>query len=94
MWVWIYPEIDRRLKNGQLTNDFILTKAQILLSPDKRNSEVRLNEEVKAHITVTFKGKLKEPGEPASESGLGGQISDIELTDNDDLNSACYYASF
>ena len=86
--VWIYPEIDKRLKNGRLTKDFILTKAQVLLSPDKRNSEVRLNEEVKARITATFKGKHKEPGELVFESKLGDQISDIELTDNDDPNSA------
>jgi hypothetical protein len=85
--VWIYPEIDRRLKNGQLTDDFILTKAQVLLSPVKRNPEVRLNEEVKARITATFKGKHKEPGEPVFESELADQISDIELTDNDDPNS-------
>ncbi len=52
MRIWIRPEIERRLRNGQLANDIVLTKAQVLLSPDKRNSEVRLNEEVKARITA------------------------------------------
>ena len=84
--IWVRPEMDKRVKNGQITNDFLLDRAQILIPPDKIPPEIRLNKEVKARITGTFKGNHKEPAKYIYESELGDEIHNIELTDDDDPN--------
>ena len=87
MRIWIDPEIQRRTNNGLLSKAFVLERAQVLLNPDKKSSQVRLNEEVKAEIIAKFKGKHKEPNEPVFEHEID-EISEIRLTDSDDPNFA------
>jgi hypothetical protein len=87
MRIWINPEIDRRNNDGRLPKDFVLERAQVLLNPDKKSSQVRLNEEVKAEIIARFKGKHKEPNEPIYEHEID-EISEIRLIDGDDANFA------
>ena len=67
-------------------NQFAVTKTQILIRPDKIKPEIRLNEEVKARITATFKDKHKQPRGDTYQNDLGDEIHNIELTDSDDPN--------
>lgn len=87
MRIWINPEIERRTNDGRLSKDFVLDRAQVLLNPDKKSIQVRLNEEVKAEIIARFIGKHKEPNEPVFEHEID-EISEIRLTDSDDPNFA------
>jgi hypothetical protein len=84
--LWVTPEMDRRLKNGQITNEFVLKRAQILIPLDETPPQIRLNKEVKARTLATFKGDSKEPGEYIYESELRDEIHNIELMDDDDPN--------
>jgi HEPN domain-containing protein len=84
--MWIDPEMARRVKDGQITEEFVLDRAQVLIHPNKIKPEIRLNDEVKASILANLKNKDRKPGDLINESDLLDAIHRIELTDNDDPN--------
>ena len=60
MDIWIKPEIEERKAKGRISQDFILSKAQIIFSGDQRHIKVRLNEEVKAKALVKVKANKQK----------------------------------
>ncbi|MBV9008857.1 MAG: HEPN domain-containing protein [Verrucomicrobia bacterium] len=86
MELWFEPEIRRRQNTGLASKPFPLIAAQVIIYPDHRPHEVRLNEEVKAIATPHVKvGKSLTPGQPVYEDDVDG-ISDFTLADTDDPN--------
>jgi hypothetical protein len=43
----VYPEVIARARNGILTNDFVLTRAHVLMYADEPRNEVLLYDEVR-----------------------------------------------
>lgn len=83
MDIWIKPEIEERKAKGRLSQDFILSRAQIIFSGDRRHIKVRLNEEVKAKALVKVKvNKQKRKGAMVSEEDID-EIEEIKLTEKD-----------
>lgn len=76
------PEINRRRESKLLTEEFILTAAQVLFFPDGRTPIIRLNEEVAAEVKLK-KGvdQTKEKFWPTIED-----VEDIRLYEKDFLN--------
>lgn len=86
MELWFAPEIQRRKEAGKLPDSFSLKAAQVLIHPDARPSEIRLNEEVEAIGQVKFKdGIIKNEGDPVYASDLDGSLT-ISLPDTTDRN--------
>jgi len=83
MNLWIHPEIEKRKKYGKIVDNFILTRAQVILNPKTNSTEVRLNKEVKAIIIGVAKRAIKVNEEFPLEDGLK-EIKEIQLTDRDD----------
>lgn len=84
MELWFEPEIRRRQDAGLAPKPFPLIAAQVIIYPDHRPHEVRLNEEVKAIATPHMKeGKSLTPGQLVYEDDVDG-ISDFSLADIDD----------
>lgn len=84
MELWFEPEIRRRQDAGLAPKPFPLIAAQVIIYPDHRPHEVRLNEEVKAIATPHMKeGKSLTPGQLVYEDDVDG-ISDFSLADTDD----------
>jgi len=50
--LYVLPEIERRKKEGQLEQNYDLTRAQIIFYGDGRTPVVRLNSEVLARAPV------------------------------------------
>lgn len=83
MSLWILPEIESRKKDGRLSEQFTLNRAQVVFDPDKKERIVRLNDEVLAIAKAKLKaGTKKAYNDPVYESEIGGIIS-ISLTDRD-----------
>jgi uncharacterized protein (UPF0332 family) len=79
--LWINPEIERRLEAGSLPEDFVLTRAQIIMNLDAEAPEIRLNKEIKA--VARFRStRAIEAGEKITEADVES-IEDIMLTDQD-----------
>lgn len=79
--LWINPEIERRQEAGYLPDDFVLSKAQIIMNVGIDTPEVRFNEEVKAVARFRATRAINE-GELITESDVS-DLSAIELTDQD-----------
>jgi HEPN domain-containing protein len=83
--LWAIPELERR--NQSLKEDN-LRGIQVIFYPDRRNHEVRINDEIKAIGKVKLKpGIGKEKGEPIYENEVEG-IEIIGLTEDDDVDCA------
>lgn len=81
--LWIYPELNKRVKDGFISKDYQVTKAQIVLDPNKNSSEVRLNDEVKAVVKIKLKpGIEKQFKEEVFEDEVV-EIMDVTLTNED-----------
>lgn len=69
--IWINPEIERRKKEGKISDKFMLHKVQVVIPPGKVPF-VNLNEEVQAEISFELKDPTsKQPGEPIYPKELG-----------------------
>jgi uncharacterized protein (UPF0332 family) len=78
--LYIDPEIKRRQNDNRLPDDFVLYAVQVIMNHDSPN-EVRLNDEVKAHVVGNF-AKPVTDGEQVSINDLES-ILDVRLTDCD-----------
>lgn len=68
---FVYPEIMRRIKKGQLEPDFRLINAQILLFSDYTQNDVMLNDEVRLKLLVKFaKEKSFQKGDPVKNEDI------------------------
>lgn len=70
--LWINPEIERRRLRDELSEDFALDSAQVIMNFDKP-IEVRLNGEVRALV----EGKIERPIEEGEVVDLEKDISEI-----------------
>jgi len=84
--IWICPEIERRRENGVLPKDFGLYAAQILSYTDGRDTEIRLNREVRASLLGVASKTLKPNERFILEDGIS-EIKDIQLSEDDDPNA-------
>ncbi len=80
MDIWIIPEIKIRKELGKITDNFILTKVQIVFSLYNGNI-IRLNDEVKAIVKVKINKSVKKA--EAVYEGDVDNMEKIELTDDD-----------
>jgi uncharacterized protein (UPF0332 family) len=88
MEVFILPNIKRRQEVGELPDPLPLIAAQVLLYPDDRPIEIRVNQEVRGTAEMVLK--------PGVEVGLGDPVqphhleavSNFKLDDNDDPDCA------
>jgi len=88
MKIFILPEIECRQEKGLIPTPFELHSAQIVFFPDERKRIIRLNEEVEAYVTVSFKpGIEKKKGETIFSNEIE-RIEEIELTEKDDPDCA------
>ncbi len=78
--LYIDPEIKRRQDANLLPDGFVLHAVQVIMNHDAPN-EVRLNDEVCAHVVGSF-AKPVTDGEQVSVDDLDS-IADIQLTDRD-----------
>lgn len=78
---WINPELERRRQAGSLSDNFVLTRAQIIMNVDADAPEVRLNEEIKA-VGRFRAARAIEAGEEIAEDDVE-DLEDIILTDQD-----------
>ncbi len=78
--LYIDPEIKRRRDANLLSSDFVLYAVQVIMNHDAPN-EVRLNDEVSAHVVGSF-AKPVSDGEQVSIDDLES-IADVHLTDRD-----------
>ena len=79
--IWIIPEIEKRKKQGQVSDKFVLSQAQIIFSLDKGFNKIRINEEVKAIVEGKATRDIKK-GEVVYENDLE-DINNVKLTDED-----------
>lgn len=79
--LWVLPEIEKRKKKGDIGDNFVLNKAQIVFSHDWDFPKIRLNEEVKAIVKSKVNRDVKA-GETIYERDIDN-IEDIQLTDQD-----------
>jgi uncharacterized protein (UPF0332 family) len=78
--LWINPEIEKRKKEGKISDKFIIVRAQILL-PLGSPAIVRLNNEVKAVVKAKINKKI-EKDQLLYESDVES-IEEISLTDEE-----------
>ncbi len=76
------PEIERRMEDGRLGDDFVLQMAQ-LVQPEDGASSVRLNDEVRG-LGVVKTTRPVEIGGPVYERDMAGIMFDL---DESELNS-------
>lgn len=81
--IWIHPELNKRVQNGLISNDYQVTKAQVVLDPDKNSVEVRLNDEVKALAIAKLKPGIKKQFKEEIFEDEVAEIREIRLTDQD-----------
>jgi uncharacterized protein (UPF0332 family) len=79
--LWINPEIERRREAGSLPDDFVVTRAQIIMNLAADAPEVRFNKEIKA-VAQFRAARAVEVGEDLTEADIES-IEDIMLTDED-----------
>jgi hypothetical protein len=78
------PEIARRQAAGDIPKPFPLKKIQFVFFADRRPTDVRLNQEVKAVATVRLKpGISKEKGDPITLEEIAG-MDHLGLPDDDE----------
>ena len=86
MEIWFEPEIRRRQEAGSAPKPFLLRAAQVIIYPDSRPNEVRLNEEVQAIGKMKLKdGITKAAGDPVYLHELE-DVPAIHLPDTADPN--------
>ena len=85
MDIFVIPEIEKRRKEGKISEGATISKMQIVFSLDDQKNYVRLNNEVKA-IATGKANKSINKGDVVYEDDIVN-IEKIELTD-DDLNCA------
>ena len=86
MEIWFEPEIHRRQEQGVAPKPFQLRKAQVIICPDERPNEIRLNEEVQAVGQIKLKdGVIKKPGDPIYLDEFE-DVPSIELPETADPN--------
>ena len=90
---FVIPEISARKAKGSLPDPFVLVAAQVIMYPDRRPYEVRLNSEVRAVASPIFKPGVapKELNEVVLMDEIEG-FHWLELTDAEDPN--CGHATF
>lgn len=83
----VYPEVIARARNGTLPNNFVLTKAHVLMYGDESRNEVLLNDEVRflAHI-LTKDGKELRPG-PVTDDNIS-DVAGLYPSEKNDPNAA------
>ena len=84
--LWIIPEVERRRSDGLIGEGFELHKAQIVFSSESDSPIVRLNDEVKATLTVRVNRPIAE-GEAVSGRDFD-EILGASLTAEDHPNAA------
>lgn len=84
--IWFEPEVRRRQQQGLAPKPFPLRAAQVIIYPDERPHEIRLNEEVQAAGEIKLKpGITKKAGDPIYLNELEG-IPPISLPETADPN--------
>lgn len=84
MEVFVLPNIKRRQEKGELPDPLHLMAAQVLIYPDERPTEVRVNEEVRAIAEMKLKPDVEVmPGDPIYTHQLES-VSNFRLTEDDD----------
>lgn len=84
MEVFVLPNIKRRQEKGELSDPLHLMAAQVLIYPDERPTEVRVNEEVRAVAEMKLKPDVEvNPGDPIYAHQLES-VSNFRLTEDDD----------
>lgn len=78
--LWINPEIERRMAEGRVPEDFALVAAQIVFEVG-HTTAVRLNEEVRA-VARFIAARAIAKGEDVMVDDLAG-LEGVELTDED-----------
>jgi hypothetical protein len=85
--IWVNPEIEKRRKEGKISDTYVIDRIQVITPPYKPPF-IRFNEEVKAELICKLKikpGNHKKLGEPIYENEVG-DILHLKLTDEDDPN--------
>lgn len=85
MDIFVIPEIEKRRKDGKISEGTVISKMQIVFSLDNQKNYVRLNNEVKA-IATGKANKSINKGDIVYENDINN-IEKIELT-NEDINCA------
>ena len=67
--LWINPEIERRREAGSLPDDFVVTRAQIIMNLAADAPEVRFNKEIKA-VAQFRAARAVEVGEDLTEADV------------------------
>jgi hypothetical protein len=84
MQLFVLPEIERRKKDGNLPEGFILQSAQVIFSGDGTKPVVRLNTEAKIEAKVKLKDDIKKnKGEVVSWNDIE-DIQMIRLPDDEE----------
>jgi HEPN domain-containing protein len=60
MDLYITPEINKRMKTGELSSDFVLSAAQVIFNPEKDNAVVRLNHEMRVQAHLKTNSNIKD----------------------------------
>jgi hypothetical protein len=84
--IWVNPEIESRIRNGMISEQFQLYAAQIVSYTDGRRNVIRLNDEVKTRIVGVANRTLQSGEEFALADGIN-DIKSFELTEEDDPNA-------
>jgi len=85
MDIFVVPEIEKRRKEGKISEGSVISKMQIIFSLDEGKNKVRLNDEVKAIVTGKANKSINK-GDVVYEGDIDN-IEKIELT-NKDINCA------
>jgi len=86
MEIWFEPEIRRRQEQGSAQKPFPLRAAQVIIYPDNRPHEIRLNEEVQAIGHMKLKDSVtKNEGDPVYLHELE-EVPSIHLPETADPN--------
>lgn len=88
MNILIAPELLRRQEAGELPKPLKISYAQVILFPDGRKPQVRVNEEVRALCKIKYKdGIVKKVGEPVFDHEIE-RIEKVELSPDEDPDCA------
>ena len=92
MELWFESEIGFRQEHADVPKPFHLTAAQVIMYPDDRPNEVRLNEEVRLIGKMKLKvGIIKELGDPVFIDDVE-EIPSLQLFEDEDPN--CGHLTF
>jgi hypothetical protein len=86
MEIWINPEIERRVKEGNLDKDYEIDKVQVVMRPSDVPL-IRFNDDVTATVVAKLRPGIKKIviGEPVYFSEIE-DIQKIEMIKDDDPN--------